>query len=83
MSAFQQPLSNAQTELLNLFAQPLPDDSLADLKRILLQFKFDQLERLANTEWDAKAMTHDTIQERLHGHKRTPYRSQNRTLTNE
>ncbi len=80
MSTFQLPLSNAQVELLNLFSQPLPDDSLAELKQLLLQFKFNQLEKLANNEWNEKGMNNDVINERLQGHQRTPYVSQDRFL---
>lgn len=80
MSTFQLPLSNAQVELLNLFSQPLPDDSLAELKQLLLQFKFNQLEKLASQEWAEKGMNDDVIQERLQDHQRTPYHSQDRFL---
>jgi hypothetical protein len=80
MSTFQAPLSNAQIELLNLFSQPLPDESMADLKHLLLQFKFDQLDKLASEEWGTKNMSQATITERLQGHQRTPYASQNRFL---
>jgi hypothetical protein len=65
MSAFQTPLSNAQLELLDLFALQLPDDTFQELKQLLLQFKFDQLDRLADAEWETKNMTQQTITDRL------------------
>ncbi len=73
MSAFQTPLSNAQLELLDLFALQLPDNTLSKLKQLLLQFKFDQLDRLTDAEWEANAMTQQTITDRLNSHHRTPY----------
>jgi hypothetical protein len=80
MSAFQTPLSNAQLELLDLFALQLSDDSLHELKQLLLQFKFDQLDRLADAEWEAKSMTQQVITNRLNSHHRTPYTAQTRFL---
>lgn len=80
MSVFQAPLSNAQIELLDLFALQLPDDTLLELKQLLLQFKFDQLDNLANAEWEDKSMTQQTITDRLNSHHRTPYTAQNRFL---
>ncbi|WP_020606099.1 hypothetical protein [Spirosoma spitsbergense] len=80
MNAIQPPLSNAQLELLDLFSLQLPDDTLLELKQLLLQFKFDQLDKLADQEWAAKGMTEQTITERLNSHHRTPYTSQTRHL---
>lgn len=80
MVAAPTSLTEAQIELLDLFALQLPNDSLAELKQLLLQFKFDQLDKLATDEWEAKKFTQETMNERLHGHSRTPYTAQNRFL---
>ncbi|WP_019990550.1 hypothetical protein [Rudanella lutea] len=81
MSEFQHPLSNAQIELLDLFAHPLSNEALTELKQLLLQFKFDQLEKLANQEWESNNLNAQTIEDRLHGHARTSYRSQQNYLS--
>lgn len=73
-------LTEAQTELLDLFALPLPDESLAELKQLLLQFKFDLLNKLAEAEWAESNMTDNDVTERLHRHERTPYAAQTRFL---
>ena len=73
-------LTEAQTELLDLFALSLPDESLVELKQLLLQFKFDLLDKLADAEWNEKGMSDPDISERLSGHKRTSYVAQTRFL---
>ncbi|MEZ0541767.1 hypothetical protein [Fibrella arboris] len=78
MSAFQTPLSNAQIELLDLFALQLPDETLGELKQLLLEFKFNLLDKLANEEWTAKEMTQQSVTDRLESHYRTTYTAQTR-----
>jgi hypothetical protein len=80
MQTLQMPLNNGQLELLDLFSLPIPNESLAQLKDLLLQFKFDQLEKLANKEWDEKRLDDKSMETRLKAHLRTPYRSQERFL---
>lgn len=80
MSAFQPSLSNAQIELLDLFALQLPDETLGELKKLLLEFKFNLLDKLANEEWDAKEMSQQSITNRLDSHHRTAYIAQARFL---
>lgn len=80
MSTYQTPLSNAQIELLDLFALQLPDETLGELKQLLLDFKFNLLDKLANEEWAANELTDDSITSRLNSHHRTPYTAQTRFL---
>ena len=80
MNVLQTPLNNVQVELLDTFSLPLPDDSLVELKQLLLQFKFDQLEKLANEEWENKNLNSIDIEKRLNAHHRTTYKSQERYL---
>lgn len=80
MSTLQMPLNNGQLELLDLFSLPIPNEALVELKDLLLQFKFDQLDALANKEWNENKMNEKTIEKRLKAHHRTPYKSQERHL---
>ena len=80
MSTLKQPLNNGQLELLDLFSLPIPNDALLQLKELLLQFKFDQLDAMANKEWNDKKLNEKSIENRLKDHNRTSYKSQERHL---
>lgn len=80
MPTLQMPLNNGQLELLDLFSLPIPNEALVQLKDLLLQFKFDQLDILANKEWDEKNMNEKSIEKRLAEHNRTSYKSQQKHL---
>jgi len=76
MEAINAPLNNAQVEILKLFTTNLSADELAELKKMLLEFKFKRVAEMAEKAWDEKGWTQDTMDELLKTHLRTPYRSQ-------
>jgi len=73
MEQLPNALSNAQLELLKLFADDLSEEELADLKRILLAYKLQRVVQLADKVWDEKGWTQETMDEFLNTHMRTPY----------
>ncbi|HOY19211.1 MAG TPA: hypothetical protein PLC89_18025 [Haliscomenobacter sp.] len=73
MEQLPNTLSNAQLELLKLFADNLSVEELADLKRILLAYKLQRVVQLADKVWDEKGWTQDTMDDFLNTHMRTPY----------
>jgi hypothetical protein len=75
-----QSFSNAQLELLDLFSLPLPEKSFSDLKSLLLKFKFEQLNTLANDDWELKKLNQKSMEIRLKSHNRTKYKSQEKHL---
>lgn len=80
MSTLQMPLNNGQLELLDLFSLPIPNEALRQLKDLLLQFKFDQLDAMANKEWVDNNLNEKSINSRLNAHNRTTYKAQERHL---
>ena len=77
MSQLSTPFSNAQLELLKLFSSNLSDIELDELKRLLLEFKFQKVTKIADKIWEEKGWTEDKVKKILKSHLRTPYDSQN------
>jgi hypothetical protein len=69
------PFSNAQLELLKLFSNDLKDVELQELKKILLEFKFQRVTKMVDEIWDEKGWTEETMNEFLNTHMRTPYKA--------
>jgi hypothetical protein len=67
-------LSNAQIEILKLFADNLSPAELADLKKILLAYKLQRVVELADQIWDKKGWSQETMDQFMKTHMRTPYR---------
>jgi len=70
-------LSNAQVEIVNLFRSNLKEDELAELKRILIEFKTQRLFKLLNEKWDSGELNDEVQEQWSKEHKRTPCKSQN------
>ncbi len=58
---FSSPLNPAQLELLQVFAGGLTDEQMAELRRVLLDFKFRRVTALADEFVDAKGWNSDDI----------------------
>ncbi|MBL7791230.1 MAG: hypothetical protein JNK77_02815 [Saprospiraceae bacterium] len=65
-------LNNAQLEILKLFAADLSDAELADLRRVLIDFRYRRLQQAI----DQLNPSQEDIEAWGKGHDRTPYRSQ-------
>lgn len=81
-SQLHTPLNNAQLELLKLFSTELSEQDLRELKQLLLEFKFKKVTTLADKAWDEQGWTNETVDKLLHTHLRTPYKSQEKHLSN-
>ncbi len=73
MVASNHKLTNLQVELLRLFAHPLSEAQLLEVKALLSSYfektASDEMDRL----WDANGWTADTMNEWANEHNRTPY----------
>lgn len=75
-NVLQGQLSNVQIELMKLFATDVPDEELENLKKILLEFKFERATKLADKVWEEKGWTEADMYRLLKTHERTPYKAQ-------
>ena len=73
MAVLEERLSNAQLELLKLFAGDVSDDELRLLQRILLRFRAEVLMDKADRIWEEKGWTDADIKRLLETKMRTPY----------
>ena len=81
-SQLHTPFNNAQLELLKLFSTNLSEHDLQELKHLLLEFKFRRVTELADKAWDEQGWTNESVDKLLHTHLRTPYKSQEKHLSN-
>jgi hypothetical protein len=56
------PLTNVQSELLQLFRTDLPETDLIDLKKNIAHFLLTRARDKADSIWQAKGYNDDTIQ---------------------
>ena len=70
------PLNPAQLELLQLFAGGMTEDQMAELRRILLDFKFRRVTALADQVADEKGWDSEDIAQDAKTINRRPYRRQ-------
>ena len=71
MTALQTPFNTAQLELLQLFAGGINDAETAELKKILLDFKFKRLSDLADKIIDANNWSAEEIAKKAMNMKRS------------
>ena len=67
-------LTNLQLELLKIFSRDLPDDELLEVKHILSAYFAEKATREMDKLWDEKQWSHETMQQWLNEHMRTPYK---------
>jgi predicted metal-binding transcription factor (methanogenesis marker protein 9) len=65
MGASQQPtkLSNLQLELLKLYAYPVSDEELMDIKKMLADYFAKKLDEEVDRVWKEKGYTQETIKQ--------------------
>jgi hypothetical protein len=66
-------LNNAQLEILKLFAADLSEEELQDLRKLLIDFRYQRLQQAIDKLNPSK----EQIKAWEQGHDRRPYRSQN------
>ncbi len=64
-------LTNAQLEILKVFAHPISEQRLEELRKLLFEFKAKQLIQDMDQHWDLEQRNPDDL---LQEHLRTPYR---------
>ena len=74
MEAKNQPLSNAQLELLKLLSRDLEEKDLKDLKRLVVRFLAEKLAVEADKVWEEKNWSSKDMDRLSETHQRTPYR---------
>lgn len=66
-------ISPAQYELLNMLSNVTRDEDIAELKRLLVKFLNDCLQKEIDRLWDDGVINEKTIEEWGKEHMRTPY----------
>ncbi|MBX2967414.1 MAG: hypothetical protein KF845_14825 [Cyclobacteriaceae bacterium] len=59
------PLSNVQAELLKLFAVDLPEEQLAELKKVMAKFLLERAQDKADEVWDKKGYSDEKLNQVL------------------
>lgn len=68
-----QPLSNIQLELLQLFSRDLEEDDLIKIRQLIVNYLVEKLEKQTNNVWEEKNWTNEDMDRLLNTHLRTPY----------
>ncbi len=69
-------LSNAQLALLEIFAENLSDPEMEDLRQVLLEFRYQRLQKNLDDLWDQGVVNEEKIESWGKEHMRIPYQSQ-------
>ena len=69
-----QPLTNLQLELLNVFSRPVPDEDLNAIKQLLSNYFAQKAARLADDVWQQEGLSEETMQAWRETHLRTEYK---------
>ncbi len=67
----QQPLSNLQLQLLQLYTQNVTDEDLKDIQRLIVRYFAEKATLYADADWGKKEYSADKL---LKEHMRTPYK---------
>lgn len=78
MGVMTEKFSNAQLEIVQMFATEWPEPAIKALKKILLRFKAEQLMDQADEIWAEKNWTNEDVKRLLQIKMRTPYKRRNR-----
>lgn len=74
-ATLQTPFNTAQVEILQLFSQGLTDAQLEELRRILIDFRFQLLDEQVEKVAKEKGLSVEQINRASQEHRRTAYRS--------
>lgn len=69
-----QPLTNLQLELLNVFSRPVPDEDLKAIRQLLSDCFAQKAVQLADHVWQQEGLSEETMQEWRETHLRTEYK---------
>lgn len=65
----KQPLSNIQLQLLQLFAQDVPEEDLKEIRRMIVRYFAEKATAAADKDWDEKGYSAEQLKKE---HMRTP-----------
>ena len=74
-AVLNKPFNAAQIELIQLLAQNLETQELAELRKILVAFRFKLVEQRAERIAQANNWTEEQINNMAQEHHRTPYKA--------
>lgn len=74
MSVLSEKFSNAQLELIHLFASNMPESDLILLKKILIRFRAERLMDDADKLLEQKKWSNEDVKRLLQIRMRTPYK---------
>jgi len=63
-------LSNAQLALLELFAENLSDEEMEDLRQVLLEFRYQRLQKNLDDLWEQGVVNEEKLEEWSKEHMR-------------
>lgn len=67
------PLNQAQVEILRLLSHDLDETDIKEIKRRIVQYLAEKLDRLTDKVWEEKGWTASDMEDMLNTHMRTPY----------
>ena len=74
-AVLNKPFNKAQIELIQLLAQDLETEELAELRKLLVAFRFNLVEQRAERIAQAKGWTEAQINQMSQEHHRIPYKT--------
>lgn len=67
------PLNQAQIEILRLLSRDLDENDLTEIKRRIVQYLAEKLDKITDKAWEEKGLTALDMEKMLDAHARTPY----------
>ncbi len=67
------PLNQAQIEILRLLSRDLDETDIIEIKRRIVQYLAEKLDKLTDEVWEDKGWTTSDMEDMLNTHMRTPY----------
>lgn len=67
------PLNQAQIEILRLLSRDLDDTDIREIKKRIVQYLAEKLDKLTDEVWEEKGWTTADMEDMLNTHMRTPY----------
>ncbi len=74
-AVLNKPFNKAQIELIQLLAQDLETEELAELRKLLVAFRFNLVEQRAERIAQAKGWTEEQVNQMSQEHNRIPYKA--------
>ncbi|MEO1628974.1 MAG: hypothetical protein AAFV25_27755, partial [Bacteroidota bacterium] len=71
MESGKYPLSNVQLELLKLFFRDLEEKDIVEIRKLIINYLSDKLDRQTSKVWKEKNLSNDDMDDLLNSHLRT------------